>query len=102
MENTIRNVLFFIALGVLIVYFIPGRPSMIDILGNLGPAVLPAIIIILFVAKVKKFSKTGSPNWQKNIISELNKLSSQSSSNKKPRSNVLKEFDKFINRSDKS
>lgn len=102
MQNTIRNVLFLVAIGFLIIYFIPGRSLIIEILENSGPGIVIFIIIILYFYKIKKFTKAGGGNWQKNIIGELNKLSGPTSSKKKPQSNILKEFDKFINRSDKS
>jgi len=88
MENIIRNVLFFLSIIDLVVYFLPGRPPLGDILENSSPLLIFVFVIAGFMMKAKKEAKKRGisikgKDFQKFLIAEAKKFSETQSHKKK-------------------
>jgi len=88
MQNTIRNILFILAIIALVVYFLPGRPPLGDILENSSPILIFIFIIAGFIIKARKEAKkrgisTKGKDFQKFLIAEAKELSETQSHKKK-------------------
>lgn len=107
MSDKIRSILFILAIIVLVVYFLPGRPSIEIVLENVLPVILPLIIFLGFIFKLKGDAKKKGVTFDsekfKKFTSEIkesfgNQAFKKQQTKNKP-TNILKEFEKFINRS---